>query len=293
MEFDLCEKYLEICKGETPAVFNGKDIVFKHCKIFDISKIDREKKKSLDWARSRKMISLDQAIQISIKNGKWSQEKEMLLNRKIDSYKMLWSRRGKIKHVSGIKSFHEQIAEMKGEINGDYVERNINLSENCESYSRETAYDYEVISMSYNLDGTRLFAESEIDDLSAENVKLLRDQYSLEILQIDDDFFKRIHVLEYFYSLYDNFSLSPSDFFKKPAYELTVSQSSFLKIARRYNEILKISYDAPEEFHSNFDMMETYAIVKNNGGAESSDATDNLESLEKDINEGREKRGFG
>ena len=144
----------------------------------------------------------------------------------------------------------------------------------------------------HNLDGTRLFEDSEIDDLSAGDVKLLRDQYSLGILQIDDDFLKRIHVLEYFYNLYDNFSLSPSDFFKKPAYELTNFQSSFLKIARRYNEILKISYDAPEEFHSNFDMMETYAIVKNNGGTETSDATDDLQSLEKDIKEGREKRGF-
>ena len=129
MEFDLCEKYLEICNGETPAVFEKKNIVFKHCKILDYSKVEREKSKLLEWAKNRKMISNDQAIQFLIKSGAWSEEKENLLKRKIDSYKMLWGRRSKIKHISGIKSFHDQINEMKAEINGDYFERNCNLKE--------------------------------------------------------------------------------------------------------------------------------------------------------------------
>ena len=147
--------------------------------------------------------------------------------------------------------------------------------------------------MSFNLDGSRLFTDLEIDDLSLEDIKILRNQYSLKVLQIDDDFFKRLHVLDYFYNLYDSFSSTPSDFFKKPAYELTIFQSSFLKVAKRFNEILKISYDAPSEFHSDFDMMETYAIVKNNINSNNDAGEESdLGEIEREIKEGRQKRGL-
>ncbi len=261
--------YKEVCEGFSSGEFQGKPVIFAHQSLFDQCSIEEERIKTLNWAASRGYDSKEVALKKAIERGDWTEEEESSFYLKMQDYRDVWSRRGKIDPigmVQNIRGFHSLLREMKNEIDVDAVKRSMITPECQESFANARAYDYEMFLMTRKLDRSPLFTEDEFNNLGDAELGMLRVQYSKAILKFTDDYFEKMAVASFFYSIFDNYAANPGDFFMKPAPELTVFQMDILRCAKRYNEVIKIAWDAPSDFYDDPKMLETFAIVKNNGG---------------------------
>jgi hypothetical protein len=259
--------YKEICEGKTTSVFRGQPIVYIHQSIFDQCLVDEDREKHLKWAKEHGVELRDTILNKFNDPTFWSQENEESFKRKLDDYKMIWARRSKIPAmgmVQNIRSFHETLREMKDDIDSDAMKRNISTQDCCESYAYSRSYDFEIFLASRKLDGSPLFEEEEFNLLGEVELAILRNDYSSKVLKFNEEYLELLVVSSFFYSIFDNYVSNPGDFFKKPAPELTVYQMNLLRLAKRYNEVIKIAWEAPEDFYKEPKMLETYAIVKNN-----------------------------
>lgn len=267
--------YKEVCEGISRGEFNKTPIYFQHASIFDQCLIDEERDRHKKWAKSKLLDSHEEAIKRIIKSGAWPQAREDSLKSKLEDYQNMWGRRAKLNAVgivNAVRAFHQAINEMRAEIDTDFIERGYHLPETQESYANKKALDYEIFLTARAADGNPFFTEESFEDISEDELSDLRNLYSRLILKFDDQFFDKLAVSSFFYSIFDNYVANPGDFFKKAAPELTVFQLNLLRSAKRYNEVLKIAYDAPEDFYEDPKMLETYAIVKNNAGPAERDA---------------------
>lgn len=267
--------YKEVCEGISRGEFNKTPIYFQHSSIFDQCLIDEERDRHKKWAQSKNLVSHEDAIKKIIKSGAWPQAREDSLKMKIEDFQNMWGRRSKLNAVgivNAVRAFHQAINEMRAEIDVDFIERGYHLPETQESYSNKKALDYEIFLTSRAADGSQFFTEESFEDISEDELSDLRNLHSRLILKFDDHFFDKLAVSSFFYSIFENYAANPGDFFKKAAPELTVFQLNLLRSAKRYNEVLKIAYDAPDDFYEDPKMLETFAIVKNNAGPSERDA---------------------
>ncbi len=269
--------YREVCQGKTPAIFQGKKIIFRHQSIFDQCLVEEEKNLWKDWAKNHGLDCKDEAVKKAIKRGDWSEERELNFNRAIEAYRMMWGRRDKAKKVVNIvthvRSFHETIDEMRNEIDSEAVQRSL-VSQDCyENEAQRKSLDYEINLLSENERGEPFFKEDEFEYLGDGSLAVLRNLYSSKILKFDEEYFEKLAVSNFFRDLFSNYADSPGNFFGKPAPDLTIFQISLLRQAKRFHEVMKIAYDAPDDFYEKPIMLETYAIVKNMSGSSDRDAS--------------------
>lgn len=258
--------YREICEGKTSSLFRGKKIYFFHQSLFDQCLIEEKKNLHANWAKSHGYDSKEQALQRAIVLGNWSQEKEDNFRQLLEDYKTLWSRRSKIDPtalVHNVRGFHSSLREIKTEIDIEAAKRSVVTSRCQETYGHVRSFDYEIALMTRDENGTQIFTEEDFNEMSDVDVVLLRNNYTNAILKYDEEYIEKLVVSPFFYSLFDNYVSNPGDFFKKPAPELTIFQVELLKNAKRYNEVIKIAWDAPSDFFDDPKMLETYAIIKN------------------------------
>lgn len=282
--------YKEICEGKTASVFRGEPIIYTHQSIFDQCLVDEDRVKHMEWAKGKGLESREVLLS-KINDEIWNPEKEASFKLKLDDYKMFWGRRAKIPAmgmVQNIRAFHETLREMKGEIDSDAMQRNLATPGCRETYAHGRSYDYEILLASRKPDDSPFFDESEFDDLGDGELAILRNDYSAKVLKFDEDYLELLAVSSFFYSVFDNYVANPGDFFKKPAPELTVFQMNLLRLAKRYNEVIKIAWEAPEDFYKEPKMLETYAIVKNNAPPEEKELTGS--EVEADLAESKRKR---
>lgn len=284
--------YREICQGKTAAEFYDKKIIFRHQSIFDQCLIEEERKYWNDWAKNLGINDKKKAIERAILAGEWTEEREKNFHKAIEDYRIMWGRRDKAKKVVNIathvRSFHEMINLMKGEIDAEAVQRSM-VSQDCyENHAGQKSLDYEIFLLSENENGEPFFKDDDFEYLGDGKLAVLRNLYASKILRFDDEYFEKLAVSNFFRDLFSNYADSPGNFFGKPAPELTMFQISLLRQAKRFSEVMKIAYDAPDDFYDDPKMLETYAIVKNMSGGQEKNA--DRDEVREDLEDARRNR---
>ncbi len=283
--------YKDVCEGRSSGKFWGETVIFAHQSLFDQCLIEEERDRNIQWSASRGYDTKEKSLQKAIARGDWSEDKEKSFNLKLQDYRDVWARRGKIDPVgmvNNIRGFHSLLKDIRAEIDADAVQRSVITPECQESYANARTYDFEICLMARKEDGTKLFTEDEFNTLGDGDLVLLRNEYAEKILKFNEEYFEKMAVAPFFYSIFDNYASNPGDFFKKPAPELTVFQMDLLRCAKRYNEVVKIAWDAPQDFYEDPKMLETYALVKNNGGGTGGEV--GAEDVKQDIEKVKGKR---
>ncbi len=283
--------YREICEGRTLSNFQGKPIYFYHQSLFDQCYIEERRDKHANWAKSHGYDSKEQALERAIRVGDWTKEREENFKQLLQDYRDVWARRSKIDPISivhNVRGFHATLRQIRAEIDIEAAQRSIVTSRCQETYGHIRSFDYEIALMTRDENGKQIFTEEEFDEMSNVDLVLLRNNYTETILQYDEEYMEQLSIAPFFYSIFDNYVANPGDFFKKPAPELTVLQMDLLKNAKRYNEVIKIAWDAPPDFYEDAKMLETYAIIKNR--ADSSGGEVSGAEVKNEIQEMRRKR---
>lgn len=291
---NLADGYREICIGKSEGKFLSKPIFFHHATMFDQFKVSKEKEKEKNWAMGHNLPTKEEAIARAIKSGFWSQEQESNLKMIREDYKNYCQKRGKGKTMTfdSIRKWHEVERMMKSEIESLMAQRHAVLEQNQESYSVNKSFDYEIFLLSKTVDNSSFFREDEFEDLSPVEIDILRGEYYGSILKFDEYFFKKLAVTPFFYSLFDNCATHPSDFFRKPICDLTFFQTQMLEYGKRFNELLKYCYGAPDDFFEDPELLVTLSMFRQNGVDGEGRNNDSLQDMNMDIAKNKAAKAF-
>ena len=263
--------YREICQGKSEAIFRGEKIIFRHQSIFDQCLVEEERRYWNEWSKNHGADDKNSSLAKAIIRGDWTTERESNFHAALEELRRMWSRRGKAKKIvdiaSHVRSFHETIKMMQDEIDSEAVLRSMVTQDCYETQTERRCLDYKILLLSERPDGSLFFEKDDLEYIGDGELVVLRNLYSDKVLRFDDEYFEKLAVSSFFRDIFENYAKSPGDFFGKPAPDLTVFQISLLRQAKRFNKVMEIAYDAPDDFYDNPVMLETYAIVKNQNPA--------------------------
>lgn len=243
----LLELYSEICNGFS---FSRKlNLYFKHFSTNDVIECERAKQEAVKRAAGCGMLSSDDLLKQAIKDGRWSEAKNLSIKNIESDYRRLSLSKTTPISIEQLDALREELVLVENEWDNLISERYklICFSQEAigdRAYNDRRVFeswyrDKNLIEKAYTLEDFLYLEDREFTNICNETTIFINRFNMKDISNICiSDFFQR------------RFSISKDlyDFFGKPSYLLTDNQINLLKLGEKYHTMLSEIDDLPDDF---------------------------------------------
>lgn len=268
--------FVDIINGYT---YNPNDNYFiKHYTELDFCKTEYIRHNSILEARKKGLASEQEKLKLIIQHGHWSKEEEADYNTTLDELEGLRHSLPRLvipqqkQHMEGLIENKEKEFNKKNKIRSDL------LGATEEQFASRRASEFHVLRSFYKDSKliTPAFTDTEIDELSNEDVNILIDIYNQTHEVFTEKNLKCIAVCPFFLNLYLLSDGNPQAFFGKPIIQLSIYQAALFSKGSYYKNIIEdpMARGVPEEYYKDLSKVihfydQQYSLILSKRNAES------------------------
>lgn len=255
---------LDICRGYSTFVFDGRAIVIRHLSVIDSLGLSELYKTSIeDFVKKGKKLEAD-LIKDLISSKVWDASKETALTNLNEDIATLERKKRRIKEEIQIDGLYDSIEFLAKKRQKLIVERNSLLHNTAEAYANKYCLNYQLINFCFVDNSFKEFAFTEDYLEYLENYYELIGLFLEKNTSISFDSLKNLCVSPFFRNI---FSFSKSEnFFGKPTMDMTYPQLELLSCANCFSRAAIEHGDYPEEYAEFPEKILMWAIFRRNGG---------------------------
>ncbi len=250
--------FSEIISGYTPC-FHKKygDFFIKHFSVYDICEIDQLYNKLYKKSLEEEIPSLAQRETEILDSELWTKEKNQRIDELGSFIKNLNITKSKLISDIEIKAVTKQIEQSETELNNLLKDKQILIGITAENYSSKKANEKYIQKSLYVTQDlkTRLFNDSEYDELEEYEITDLIKIYNLEIGKFSEKLIKQLSLNPIFTNLLHLSNDNAFNFYGKPITQLTNYQSDLFLYGRYFKDILQNSKNVPPEVSQDPDKL--------------------------------------
>lgn len=233
------------------------DFYIKHFTQLDSSEIDGEYERYYRKALGVGIPSEKEALEINIREGLWSQDRE----REIVDLEASLSRSQETKNKLTLKSqkaqYDRKIREYKEKLEKIHEERFELFGSTAENFAAKKMNEYYIFKAAYSDRSlsSLFFREEDFDDLTDVDMGSLAALYSEFMQDFSQTNLKRIALSLQFMNMYNLCNDNARELFGRPIYQLSFFQREIFSTARHFKNVLSEAkfkpsldmYDDPDE----------------------------------------------
>jgi len=255
--------FVEIIDGCSTAFIKHKRVFIQHKKIADVVDYDLIYQNFLDYAKGRGMPSEEDILQEQIEGGFWDPEDDSKIEEREAFVENLKLTKSEMIIEEVRKNIQNQIDDALSEINFLKNKKENLISSCAERYATNRANDYYIV-RSFFKDVKQkdyLYTEEQFEYLEHEELTDLISAYNKFNERFSDISIQKL-ALQDFLKTYYSFSETSTDFYGKPAVDLTNFQLHLLIYVKIFKNIFESNKDIPERMHKDPQALMDFAEGK-------------------------------
>lgn len=259
----LRKSFAEIVRGYSETFFKKK-VYIKHFNILDQSQIDQVYLDNYELAKSKKSLTEKDRLDLLIKQGDWSLEKEKGIENIKRTLDAIIQNKKRAVVPSQLRALKEQEDRERKELEKILQDRAELIGSTCESFAEKRSNDFYVFNSLYKDSSLedRFFTEEEFDELSELETNFLVGSYNKAMSF--HAHLKKIALSPFFQNLLSLSSEDAYSFFGVPVAKLTHYQSELLLYGRYFKSLLENNQNIPPEMRDDPDRLVDFIQVKEN-----------------------------
>lgn len=273
MQSDLKGIFSDICRGYSEGTFRGKKIYFKHLTVLDRAALDRVYEDSLARNLDLGLNSREDLLKEAYELGTWSAEKEAALKTAIQTYERFSFSRSKSKNIEAAKGIVEGLKNYEEQIQKIQNEKDLLLVQSAEEFAMEESLERQINISSFADPALTIpfFDQSSFEYLRSESsydFHTLRNLFVDSLNSISSKTLRLISIQFFFQDIFSIYKEAPNQFFDKPAFMLTELQILLLRLGKYFHGVIELCDGNILKERNDPDVLESYAIIKNNADKE-------------------------
>lgn len=249
----------DIIKGYTETRYNKKPVFVKHFSLFDQAEF--EKVYSFHFDRAKKKIHTEkQRLEICIKEGLWSEEKDKEITVLAKTISSLEDSRKRIILPSQLESTNERIKNEKKKLAKIEADRRETLGFTCEVFASQKMNNFSIYKAFYvDKDfNTPLFDQEEFDELESEDLSVLAYLYTGLSNKYETKNIKRVAISNFFQNYYYLSDDNAVDFMGKPIIQFSIYQVRLLNYGKYFKTLISQTENIPNDIAQDPDKLIDY-----------------------------------
>ena len=243
------------------------EVIVKHLTQSDTEMLDIKRTQYKKRAEEEGLPTEQERIDDLIKEGDWSERKEMDMKNARDFISRMTDTRSKMALKSEIRRLTQQIEEEEEKLLEMELEKKDLIGLTSDSYATKKVNDYYVyISLYRDLECKQLlFSEEQFDEVSEDDLTAIIFHFNKEVRKFSQFNLKRIGLSHFFLNNFYLCDDNPFTFYGKPVMDLTYHQADLFTYGRHFKHLMsEMKSPLTNEMMENPDLLtEQYGIEQN------------------------------